>query len=42
MTDEGSAGALMLLKLLQEMMLKGNGLVFGLLKVAPGGDGVEI
>ena len=32
----------MVLILLQEMMLKGNGLVFGLLKVAPGGDGVEI
>ena len=32
----------MVLILLQEMMLKGNGLVFGLLKVAPGGNGVEI
>ena len=32
----------MVLILLQKMMLKGNGLVFGLLKVAPGGNGVEI
>lgn len=32
----------MVLILLQEMMLKGNGLVFGLLKLAPGGNGVEI
>ena len=32
----------MVLILLQEMMLKSNGLDFGLLKVAPGGNGVEI
>ena len=32
----------MVLILLQEVMLKSNGLVFGLLKVAPGGNGVEI
>jgi len=42
MTDESSTRALMVLILLQEMMLKGNGLVFGLLKVAPGANGVEI
>ena len=32
----------MVLILLQEVMLQGNSLVFGLLKVVPGGNGVEI
>ena len=42
MADEDSTGALVVLILLQKMMLKSNGLIFGLLKVAPGGNGVEI
>ena len=42
MADQGSTRTLMVLILLQEVMLKSNGLVFGLLKVAPGGNGVEI